>query len=192
MDYARVLPSNAPALPEDTSGILTTPTDLTETLTSEICQTYNRGDRCSACSFKHVCLRCKQHGHPATACGRGVLRVSSGNVGSSIFHSHNTNSKTGSTQKYEFRHMSSLVNPPHHSAQAAIKAEHPRRQQHSSWSSMKGPPWYWHVEYESEKYRIYRKKIREKGSKDEKWPDRIEEAFQMGLCCRRTDRFNTY
>ena len=176
----RVLPSNAPLL-EDSNNLLATSTDVAETLSSDICQNYNRGNSCSACNLQHICLRCKQHGHPATDCECAVLRVSSGNAGSSIFRSRNIDWKTGHTQKYEFEHVSSVVNPPHHSAQAAIKAEHPRRQQHSAWSSPKGPPWYWNVEFETPRYQAYRQKCREKGSKDEKWPDRVEEAFQMGL-----------
>ena len=179
---ASVLPSNAPALLEDARNPLSTSTDAAETPSTEICQNYNRGNSCSACSLQHVCLRCKQHGHPAADCERGVLRVSSGNAGSSIFHSRNPNLKTWDTQEYEIRCVSSLVNPPHHSAQAAIKAEHPRRQQHSSWSSLKGPPWYWRVEFETPRYCAYREKCKQKGSKDDKWPDRVEEAFQLGLC----------
>lgn len=179
---ARVLPSNAPVLQEDASGLLSTPTDLAETSSAEICQNYNRGNGCSACNLQHVCLHCKQHGHPATECECGVLRVSSGNVGSSVSNSYNTDSKTGDTQKYGFIHVSSLVNPPRHSAQVAIKAEHPRRQQPSTWSLPKGYPWYWHVEYETPRYGAYRAKIRGRGSKDEKWPDLVEEAFQLGLC----------
>ena len=176
----RVLLSNAPALLQDANDLLATSGDAAETLVSEICQNYNRGNSCSACSLQHVCLRCKQHGHPVTDCECGVLRVSSENAGSSIYRSRNIELKTGHKQKYEFRDVSSLVNPPHHSAQAAIKAEHPRRQQHSSWSSLEGPPWYWHVEFETPRYKLYREKCGQKGSK-EVWPDRVEEAFQMGM-----------
>ena len=171
---ARVLASNALVLPENASGLLSPPTDLAETLSSEICQSYNCGNDCSACNLLHVCFRCREYGHPATDCKCGILRASSGNV------SRNTDLKTGDTQKHGFRPVSSLVNPPHHSAQAAIKAEHPRRQQYSSFSSLKGPPHYWHVEFETPRYQIYREKCRQKGSKDEKWPDRVEEAFQIG------------
>ena len=177
----RVLPSNAPALLQDANRLLATSRDAAETPSSEICQNYNRGNSCSGCNLHHICLRCKQHGHPVTDCECGVLRVSSGNAGSSIYRSRNTDLKTGHTQKYEFKHVSSLVNPPHHTAQAAIKAEHPRRQQHSSWSSLEGPPWYWHVEFETPRYRVYREKCGQKGAK-EVWPDRVEEAFQMGMC----------
>ncbi len=179
---ARVLPSNAPALPEDATGLSSTSTDVAETLPSEIYQNYDRGNDSSAYGLKHVCLHCKQQGHPATDCECGVLRVTSGNVRSSVIQPRNTELKTGSAQKYEFRPVSSLINPPHHSAQAAIKAGHPRRQQHLSWSSLEGPPWYWHVEWETPRYQEYRKKLRDKGSKNEKWSDRVEEAFQMGLC----------
>lgn len=178
----RVLPSNAPALPEDTSGLLSTPTDQVETLSSEICQNYNRGNDCSACNLSHSCLRCKQHGHPAIDCKCGILRVSSGNVRSSVFQPYSTDLKTVNTQKYGIRPVSSLVDPPHHSAQAAIKAEHPRRQYHSSWSSPKGLPMYWHVEFQTPRYRTYREKCRQKGSKEQQWPDHVEEAFQAGLC----------
>lgn len=176
----RVLPSNAtaPALPENDSGLLSRRIDLTETLSPGICQSYNRGGDCSTCNLLHICLRCKLHGHPATECKCGILRVSSGNVGSNAFQSRNTDFKEEHNPKYAFRPVSSLVNPPRHSAQAAIKAEHPRRQQHSSWPSL---PMYWHVEYQTPRYRAYRDKIRQKGSKDEKWPDRVEEAFQYGL-----------
>ena len=178
---APVVPSNAPALPDDAIGLLP-PTDLAETLSSELCHSYDHGNDPSACGLPHVCVRCVQHGHPATDCECGILRASSGNVGSGVLQSRNTDSKTGNTQKYEFGPVSSLISPPHHSAQAAIKAGHPRRRQHFSWSSLKGAPFYLHVEFETERYRQYRKKIREKPSQDEKWPDRVEDAFQLGLC----------
>lgn len=178
---ARVLPSNAPALPEDTNGLLSTPTDFVETPSSEICQKYNRGNDCSACNLSHSCLRCKQHGHPTIDCERGILRVSSGNVRSSVFQSHSTDLKTANTQKHGFGPASSLIDPPHHSAQAAIKAENLRRQNHSSWSSPKGPPMYWGVEWETPRYVTYRDKCRQKGSQST-WPDKVEEAFQIGLC----------
>ena len=177
---ARVLPSNAPALPENGNGHLSTPTNLAKA-PSEICQRYNCGNDCSACNLPHVCLRCKQYGHPALDCERSVLRVSSRNVGSSTFESRNTDLKTEDTQKYAFGTVSSLVNPPHHSAQAAIKAEYPRRQQYSSCSSLKGLPKYWRVECQTPRYQAYRKKCREKGS-TEIWPDNVEDAFQMGMC----------
>ena len=186
---ARVLPSNAPALPEDASDLLSTPTDLPETLSSGVCHNYNRGHDCSACNLPHICMRCKQQGHPATDCKFGILRVSSGNVGSSGYQSLNIDVKASSTQKYGIRPVSSLVNPPHHSAQAAIKAEHSRRQQHISWSSPKGLPMYWHVEWQTPRYRTYLEKCRQKGSKDEKWPDRVEEAFQIGLCRQQRTHF---
>lgn len=177
---ALVLLSNAPALPENAVGLPSTPTNLAETQPPEICKSYNRGDDCSACSLPHVCLRCKQRGHPATDCKYGILRPSSGNVGSSLYQPRIIDLKTGDTQKYGFRPVSSLVNPPHNSAQAAIKAEHPRRQQHSPWSSPKGLL-YWHVEFQTPRYQAYRAKCREKGSKAEIWPDRVEEAFQIAI-----------
>lgn len=40
---------------------------------------------------------------------------------------------------------------------------------------------YWHVEFQTPRYRAYREKCRQKGSKDEKWPDRVEEAFQYAI-----------
>lgn len=180
---ARVLPSNA--LPDNASGLLSPPADLTETPSSEICQNYNCGNKCFACNALHVCFRCRKYGHPATECKCTILRTSSGNVRPGRLQSCNTDLKLGSTQKYGFRPVSSFVNPPHHSAQAAIKAEHPRRQQHSPHSSLKGSPYYWHVEYQTPRYCAYREKIRQKGSKDEKWPDKVEEAFQIGLCQQR-------
>lgn len=179
---ARVLLSNAPALPEDGSGLLSMPTDLAESPSSEICESYNYSNDCSAYSLLHVCLRCKQHGDAANDCECSILRVSSGNVGSSISQSRNPNLKVGNTQEYGCKPVSSLVNPPHHSAQAAIKAEHPRRQRFPPWSSPKRLPMYWHVEWQTLRYRKYREKCRDKGSKDEKWPARVEEAFQMGMC----------
>ena len=178
---APVLPSNAPALSDDAIGLLP-PTDLVDTLSSEVCQSYDRGNDPSACSLTHVCVRCMQNGHPATDCECGILRATSGNVGLSIFQSYNTNSKTRDTQKYEFGPVSSLINPPHHSAQAAIKAGNPRRRQHFSWLSLQGPPFYLHVEFETHRYAQYRQKIGEKLSENEKWPDRVEEAFQLGRC----------
>lgn len=181
----RVLPSNSHAALPENAG------ELTETLSSGICQSYNIGNDCSACNLLHLCLRCKQHGHPATDCKYGILRVSSGNVGSSVFQSCNTEFKAGHTQKFGLRPVSSLVNTPLHSAQAAIKAENPKRQQHSLWSTSSGPPMYWHVEFQTPRYRAYRDKCRQRGSKDEKWPDRVEEAFQMGMCQRCRDHYET-
>ena len=177
---APVLPSNAPALPDHAIGL--PPTGLAEVLSSEVCQSYDHGDDPSACGLPHVCVRCMRNGHPAADCECGILRASSGNVGSSVFQSCKTILKTGKTQKYEFEPVSSLINPPDHSAQAAIKAGHSRRRQHISWSSLKGPPFYWHVEFETPRYVQYRQKIREKGSAGEKWPDNVEDAFQLGLC----------
>lgn len=179
LHHARVVPSNAPALPEN--ALLSPTTDLAETLSSDICQSYNHGHECSGCNLLHVCLRCKHQGHPATDCKYGILRASSGNVGTSAFQSCKIDLKAGNNQKYPVRSVPSLINPPHHSAQAAIKAEYQRRQWHSSRSISKRLLPYWHVEYQTPRYCTYREKIRLKGSKGEKWGDNVEEAFQIGL-----------
>lgn len=167
----RVLPSNAPVLPGDTSDLLSTPTGLEETLSLDTCQSYSRGNDSPACTLPHS--------HTAFDCEYGILRASSGNVGPSIFESRNAYLKTEGKQKSAFKSVSSLVNPPHHSAQAAIKAGHPRRRQPSSFSSQRLI--YWGVEWETPRYCAYREKCRLQGSKNGKWPDRVEEAFQMAI-----------
>ena len=179
MELQRVLPSNAPALPEDVAGFLSTSTDVTETLSTEICQNYAHNNNASAVGLPHLCWPCKQRGHPATDCECGVLRVSSGNASLNAFQLRNADLKAENEQKYEFRSVISFIDPPLHSAQAAIKADHPRRRHQLSCASWRGPPWYYHVEFETPKYCAYRKKIREKGSTV--WSDEVEEAFQWGL-----------
>ena len=168
----RILPSNAPVLPGDTNETLSTPTGLGETLSFDTCHSYSRDNDNPTCTLPH--------GHTVVNCEYGILRASSGNVGPSIFESRNSYSKTEGKQNSGFKSVSSLVNPPHHSAQAAIKAGYPRRRQPSSFSPQRLT--YWGVEWETPRYRAYREKGQQSGSKNGKWPDRVEEAFQIGLC----------
>lgn len=166
----RVLPSNAPALPENTSY-------QSSTDTLSICQNFNHGVECKSCYNLHLCLNCRQHDHGANECESGVLQVTSGNAGANALASRHVGSSLESPQACGFEDGPLPLDVPIYPVSAALRYEQPRRH-------IKRPerrPNYWHVEFNTERYRAYREKCRQKGSK-EKWPDRVEEAFQIGIC----------
>lgn len=175
-----ILPSNAPALPLDTSDHPSTPHDFADATISGICQIFNQGFGCQVCNLDHICLLCKQDDHGAIECKSAVLQVRSDNIGLHTSESRNTDSKFAFHRGHEVRTSSFRINAPDHSAQAALHAERAKGQRRNLASRMR--PYYWHTEWQTPRYRQYREKTRQKVSKyDSIWPDRVEEAFQIGL-----------
>ena len=175
----RVLPSNAPALPENTSYESSTLEESADTLSPRICQNFNRGLECKSCYNLHLCLVCRQHDHGARECKSGVLQVTSGNAGANTLASRRIGFDLGSPQACGFEDGPLPLDVPIHPVSAALRYEQPRR--HTRRSERR--PNYWHVEFNTPRYKAYREKCRQKGSKEEAvWPDRVEEAFQIGIC----------
>lgn len=169
-----VLPSNAPALSDRAGGQLSSPETLVGTLSLQICQTFNQGLECRACSLLHVCFTCQQSDHGANECKAGILRVTSGNAGSNVLESRTIESKLEVSQSCGMR-------PSIFSSPGSPYQSHPilRWEQQKHRILPDRLPNYWHCEFETPRYRAYREKCRQKDSK-EKWPDRVEEAFQTG------------
>ena len=173
----RVLPSNAPALPENTSYESSTLEESADTLSPHICQNFNRGLECKSCYNFHLCLICRQNDHGARECKSGVLQVTSGNAGANADASHHIGSNLGSPQTCGFEDGPLPLDAPIYPVSFPLRYEQPRR--HTRRSERR--PNYWHVEFNTPRYQAYREKCRQKGPK-EKWPDRVEEAFQIGIC----------
>ena len=163
----RVLPSNAPALPENTSY-----ESSTDTLSPHICQNFNGGLECNSCYNLH-------HDHGADEFKSGVLQVTSDNAGANALASRHVGSSLGSPQACGFEDGPLPLGVPIHPVPAALRYEQPRR--HTRRTERR--PNYWHIEFNTERYRAYRDKCRQKGSREGAvWPDRVEEAFQIGIC----------
>ena len=172
----RVLPSNAPALPENTGYESSTLAESPDTLLPHICQNFNNGLGCKSCYNLHLCLNCRQHDHGAFECKNSVLQVTSGNAGVNALTSRHIGSDLGSPQACGFENGALPLDVPIHTVSVASRYEQPRRHTRRS----EHHPNYWHVEFNTPRYRAYREKCRQKGSR-EKWPDRVEEAFQIGI-----------
>ena len=176
----RVLPSNAPALPvNDTPA--STLHGLDRPQSPQICPNFNLGLDC-ICSLKHICATCLGQNHGSKDCKTGVLRITSGNVRSHTREKSVIRSKAGLDTQCQNAESSFLFDPPHHSAQAALKLEQKKRRR------ARGP----HVraslsyrpELQSPRYVAYRQKIKQSqgnSSKKQIWPDHVEEAFQEGI-----------
>lgn len=173
----RVLPSNAPAL-ESTSYQSTTFGASPDTLSPHICQNFNRGLECKSCYNLHICLICRQHDHGAGECKSSVLQATSGNAGANALAPRHIGSNLATPQASDFEAGPHPLDVPIHSVSAPLSYEQQRRHTRRS----ERLPNYWHVEFNTPRYQAYRNKCREKGSKEEIWPDRVEEAFQIGIC----------
>ena len=169
-----VLPSNAPALSPRTATLRTHSDDSISHLSSQICQKYNRGLECRVCNLAHICSTCQQPGHGAHTCQAGILRVSSGNASLTPLETGIFDNKFRSDSRYDSKSVSTYINPPYHTAQAAIRVQQ-KKERRNIWER-------W--ELRSPRYLAYRRKARSKkpGSKEDVWPDDVEEAFQIGTC----------
>lgn len=168
-----VLPSNAPALSPRNSILSPQAEELIRPLSSQICENFNRGNECRVCNLYHICSTCSQEGHGAYNCNDGILRVSSGNAGLSLLDQGVLEPKLRVDQQYPSTVPSAFVKPQSHTAQAAIRLSQ-KKERRNLWVR-------W--ETTSERYKVYRRKARSKkpGSKEDVWPDDVEEAFQIGV-----------
>lgn len=176
--HLRVLPSNAPTLP-DSDAIHRSPTQSLELDRSLlICANFNNDIDCRVCGLQHVCSTCFEPDHGSYACKKGVLRVSSGNVGSGGPVTNYGDFKVVCGGQYAIKPSPVLDRGLDNSALES-RLEH--RKSHRGLKSRTKSPLYYRAELLSPRYVAYRKKCREKGSKDQTWPDHVEEAFQRGL-----------
>ena len=117
-----------------------------------------------------------------------VLQVSSGNVGSSSLEPTFGVSKQITFDKYEAHDSPLSAISRCHSAQATLKLQ--RRKQRRGKDEedpLDAYPMYTQIITQAERlsprYQAYREKQRKeffKGSKEQKWPDELEEIFQQG------------
>ena len=167
-----VLPSNGPAL-TPTSSATPSISDTFRPLQSQICQKFNRGPECRVCNFLHICSVCEQQGHGAHVCQIGLSRIGSGNTATTTLANGANDPKVRVHGRYGAKAAPLFLNPPYHTAQAAIRVAQ-KKERRNVWQR-------W--ELQSPRYLAYRRKARSKkaGSKEDAWPDHVEEAFQIGL-----------
>lgn len=123
---------------------------------------------------------------------KGVLQVSSGNIGSSNLESSLGVAKGTAFDKYEADVPPLSTVPRCQSAQATLKLQRrkQRRVQDGESESLDTYPMYSQIITQAERlsprYQTYREKQRKefvKGSNQEqKWPDELEDVFQQGVC----------
>ena len=164
-----MLPSNAPALSPKTSILSSQSEDLISPLSSQVCQTYLEY---RACNLHHICSTCQLPGHGAYLCQSSILQATSGNANVTPLEPSLFDNKFKSDSRYETKSASAFVNPPYHTAQAAIRLTQ-KKDRRTIWQR-------W--ELQSPRYQAYRRKARSKkaGTKEDVWPDDVEEAFQIG------------
>lgn len=173
----RVLPSNAPTL-AGSEDIHRSPSESLAIRTSlPTCPNFNNGIECKLCGLLHACSTCLQPEHGSHACKKGILRVSSGNVGSNGLVPSPAASKADLDGRYSLKASTASTKAPDHSAQAALKLQY--RKGRRGLDPFSGLPLYHRAELQSPRYNAYREKNRNKG-KDQVWPDHVEEAFQRG------------
>lgn len=173
----RVLPSNAPTLTksEDVHNSSSSSDDLPTPL--QPCPDFNNGTDCRVCGLLHACSTCLEPDHGSWNCKKGILQVSSGNVGSNGLFNHIAGSKVEIQGRSAYKLPSSQTKATDHSAQAALKLEHRRRRR--GVDHLLGHIPVDRPELLSPRYNAYRAKSRGK-SKSQVWPDHLEEAFQQG------------
>ena len=167
-----VLPSNGPVTTPNPAISSSIP-DGFNTLHSHICQKFNLGLECRVCNLHHICSACKQPGHGANACQTGISRLDSGQPGSLSSDSLTFETELRSHNGHGSKVPPIQVNHPYHTAQAAIRVAQ-KKDRRTIWQR-------W--ELQSPRYLAYRRKARSKkpGTKEDVWPDHVEEAFQIGM-----------
>ena len=168
-----VLPSNGhdlspnPVIPSSISNGF-------DSLQSQICQKFNRGLECRVCNLHHICSICEQSGHGAHFCQAANLRHGSRTASSTPSETGVFDSRSRATNHYAVKPPHLFPNPPYHTAQAAIRVAQ-KKERRNIWQR-------W--ELNSHRYQAYRRKARSKkpGSREDVWPDHVEEAFQIGSC----------
>ncbi len=176
--HLRVLPSNAPNLSES-DAIHRSPTQSLELDRSlQTCPDFNNDIDCRICGLQHACSNCLQEDHGARACKKRILRVSSGNVGSIEPVTSLSGSKVEVHEHYTTKASTALMRGSDHLAHVALRLD--QRRSRRGLDSRHKLPLYYRAELQSPRYIAYREKARSKGSKNQTWPDNVEEAFQRG------------
>lgn len=166
-----VLPSNGVVLTPTASAPLSLLDNL-DGVQHHICQKFNRGLECRVCSLHHICSICEHAGHGAHSCNLGVLRGSCSNASELPTVTDGLAFKARSQHAYN-RPPPLILKHPHHTAQAHIRVAQKKDRRSDIWQR-------W--ELQSPRYLAYRHKARTKksGTKEDVWPDHVEEAFQIG------------
>ena len=176
----RVVPSNGHTLTEDEtirhSTLKNSPASV------QTCPKFNNGLDCRVCGLSHACSTCLREDHDARSCKKGILRASSGNIGSNDLAIRSDEYKCEPDSHYGDTVSRTLVKLPEYSNRNAIRLEHRRRRKASD--SYNRLPLSYRSELLSPRYNAYRAKARSKGS-NQTWPDHLEEAFQEGACILR-------
>ena len=171
----RVLPSNAPILAESENVHRSPPGNPGLHNSPRTCPKFNNGVDCRVCGLLHACSTCLQDDHDAQSCKKGILRASSGNIGSNELTINPSDSK--SSARYASTHPRTAIKAPESSSRHGLKLEHRKRQR----VHLSKLPLLYRSELLSPKYNTYRAKTRSKGP-DQTWPDHLEEVFQEGTC----------
>lgn len=175
--HLRVLPSNAPIL-ADNDGIHRPPSQsLGLDGSLQTCPNFNNGIECRICGNLHACSTCSQADHGSHACKKGILRVSSGNVGPNGPVSCLDESKLSLGGDHVSRASTTLVRGSNHSAHVAFKLEH--RKSRRGFDQRSKLPLYYRAELQSPRYNAYRAKARSKGAKDQ-----VSDLSGTGFPCR--------
>ena len=172
----RVVPSNGPtALAESATAPSSTSKNSPPSV--QTCSKFNNGIDCRVCGLSHACSTCLREDHDARSCKRGILRVSSGNIGSNDLAIRSGAYKNDPDGSCETTVSHIVAKLPDHSNRNALKLE--RRRRRKAPDSYNRLPLFYRSELLSPRYNAYRAKTRSKGS-DQIWPDKLEEAFQEG------------
>lgn len=123
----RVLPSNAPTLVESESIHRSPLENPSLHMPPRTCPKYNNGIDCRFCSLLHACSTCLQDDHDTRSCKRGILTVSSGNIGSCELTIKTDDHKNSQGVHYASPASHTIVKAPESSTRNAIKLEHRRR-----------------------------------------------------------------
>ena len=174
----RVLPSNAPLPAESETVHRSSSRDISIDTSVQTCSKFNNGVDCRVCGLLHACSRCLQEGHDARTCKKGILQVTSGNIGSTAPRVPSGDCKGNQDVHFHFKESRTLTRPSDYSFRNARKLERRKRQRFPD--SLSSLPLTYRSELLSPRYNAYRTKANSKGS-NQTWPDFIEEAFQEGM-----------
>ena len=174
--HQRVLPSNAPTFSHSVGTQVLSLRGSSTPHSNGICPDFNLGVQCTSCNRHHICSACYQGDHAACECKTSLSQACSSDI--SLYNVAIPHVEFKDPQ-YVTKPPSVFADPPIHTAQAAIKREHRRHQQYTTF------PFFGErdrCEEDSHRYLQYRRKSRckEMEGKGGPWTDEVEEAFQIG------------
>ena len=172
----RVVPSNGPILNTLHSA-------SQDSQPSRPCPNFNGGIDCRSCGYLHACSACLSISHGLHECKKGVLQISSGNMGQGGPYYHITGLQGNPEPSLAFTPRAGFSLGTEYSAQAAFKLQQRKSRREAERGSK--AILFSRPELLSPRYNAYRDKYRSKGSKCTVWTDDIEEAFQAGQSAPR-------